>query len=117
MENKVVVIYCPGCKDRHYINIDPTRAQATWGFNGSLENPTFTPSLLVRTGKYVNPDYKRDIPAEDWVWFERSSIRCHSFITDGNINYLADCTHELKGQTIELPDVETPIPQYDLDLN
>ena len=31
---------------------------------------------------------------------------CHSFIKDGNIQYLNDCTHKLAGQTIEIPDWE-----------
>ena len=29
---------------------------------------------------------------------------CHSFVTDGKIRYLNDCTHHLKGQTVELLD-------------
>jgi len=27
---------------------------------------------------------------------------CHSFITDGQIKFLGDCTHELAGQTVAL---------------
>ena len=27
---------------------------------------------------------------------------CHSFVTDGKIQFLGDCTHELAGQTVEL---------------
>ena len=30
--------------------------------------------------------------------------RCHSFIRDGKIQYLNDCTHEFAGKTVELPD-------------
>jgi hypothetical protein len=33
---------------------------------------------------------------------------CHSHVTDGKIQYLSDCTHELTGQTIE---VEEPEPE------
>jgi hypothetical protein len=29
---------------------------------------------------------------------------CHSFVTNGKIQFLADCTHKLAGQTVELPD-------------
>jgi hypothetical protein len=57
-----------------------------WTFNGDLERPTFTPSLLV-TG-YLNADNPNGI--------------CHSFITDGQIRYLADSTHRLAGQTVDL---------------
>jgi hypothetical protein len=31
--------------------------------------------------------------------------RCHLFITDGKIEYLADCTHELAGKTVEMEEV------------
>jgi hypothetical protein len=30
---------------------------------------------------------------------------CHSFITDGFIQFLDDCTHPLAGQTVEIPDM------------
>ena len=29
---------------------------------------------------------------------------CHSFIRDGRIQFLGDCTHHLAGQTVDLPD-------------
>lgn len=32
--------------------------------------------------------------------------RCHSFIKDGKMQFLADSTHELSGKTVELFDVE-----------
>jgi hypothetical protein len=31
---------------------------------------------------------------------------CHSFITDGRIQFLGDCTHRLAGQTVPIPDWE-----------
>jgi hypothetical protein len=30
---------------------------------------------------------------------------CHSYVTDGKIRFLDDCTHELAGKTVELEDV------------
>ncbi len=27
---------------------------------------------------------------------------CHSFVTDGQIQFLGDCTHKLAGQTVPL---------------
>lgn len=71
---------CPGCNCVHTFN-------DTWGFNGDLDKPTVTPSILV-TGR-GEPNY-----------------RCHSFITDGKIQFLNDCSHELAGQTVEIPDDE-----------
>lgn len=59
-----------------------------------MDRPTFTPSILSTQNR---GDMK---------------FVCHSFITDGNIQFLADCTHELAGKTIPLPDLE---PEVDED--
>ncbi len=67
-----------------------------WSFNGDLERPTFQPSLLV--SGYLNERQPNGV--------------CHSFITDGRIQYLSDCTHEFAGKTIELPefgDYDSPV--------
>jgi hypothetical protein len=32
---------------------------------------------------------------------------CHYFIVDGRIRYCGDCQHELAGQTVDLPDLES----------
>jgi hypothetical protein len=50
-----------------------------WQWNGDRDKPTIRASILVR-GKTI----------------------CHSFITDGKIQFLPDCTHELSGKTVEL---------------
>ena len=95
----VVAIFCPGCKTTHHIYTKmPTSNGAVWGFNGDFEKPTFTPSLLVRTGKCIPGN-------ENWddEGYAEFNTRCHSFITDGRIQFLSDCTHELVGQTVDLP--------------
>lgn len=79
--------YCPGCKMDHYVNTNP-KIGATWTFNGDFEKPTFSPSLLVT---YPNGRLK--------------NRRCHSFIKNGMIQFLSDCSHELAGKTVELEDV------------
>ena len=80
--------HCPGCRGPQMI---PTAGPKAWGFNGSLEAPTFTPSILsTRTYGYSN-----------------EKLVCHSFVRDGKIEFLSDCTHSLAGQTVELKDVET----------
>ncbi|WP_080839959.1 DUF6527 family protein [Cohnella massiliensis] len=76
------IFECPGCGCMHY-------ADDRWQFNGNVEAPTFSPSIKVEVGRYPDPP---DI--------------CHSFVRDGKIQYLNDCTHELKGQTVELPNWE-----------
>jgi hypothetical protein len=78
---------CPGCNDWHVLK--------DWTFNGSLEKPTFTPSVLVHSHKALADDDVTVI----------MTPRCHSFVTDGRIQFLADSTHALSGQTVDLPDV------------
>ena len=56
-----------------------------WGWNGDAEKPTFTPSVLVR-----------------YNWSDGERV-CHSFVTDGQIQFLGDCTHALAGQTVDIP--------------
>jgi hypothetical protein len=79
--------YCPGCKQEHFIFDNETDSEASrgycWGFNKDFEKPTITPSVLVQWPNHA----------------------CHSFITDGKIQFLSDCTHELAGKTVELKDI------------
>lgn len=99
-----VAFWCPGCDSAHAIKTGP----GGWGWNGSAEWPTFTPSLLVRTGHHIpnNPN------AACWCTWnaehpeEPSPFKCgvcHSFIRDGQIQFLTDCTHALAGQTVSIP--------------
>ena len=77
--------HCPGCKRRHALpsnQHDPEDGGPSWEWNGDMDYPTFRPSVLVRWGK----------PA---------SI-CHSFVTNGMIEFLPDSTHALAGQTVPL---------------
>lgn len=94
-----LAFYCNGCKRVHAVNTNPNKL---WGFNGDLNKPTLTPSVLV---EYKHPKgYSNDNPAPlDWDGEWVTDI-CHSFVTDGKIQYLSDCTHELAGQMIELPE-------------
>lgn len=76
----VYCFHCPGCGNAH--PVDVTR----WTWNGSMEAPTFSPSLLCN--QHHEPS------------------RCHSFIADGKIQFLSDCWHPLAGQTVEIPEWE-----------
>jgi hypothetical protein len=83
--------WCQGCEDMHAIKIGRGEGPR-WGFNGNVDRPTFTPSVLVR---YSDPD--GELPDEV----------CHTFVTDGQVQFLADCTHQLAGQTLPFPDLPT----------
>lgn len=70
-----------------------------WQWNGDANRPTFSPSILVTWGEPSDVEGEFDDPAKD------QKRVCHSFVTDGRIQFLGDCTHQLKGQTVDLPEM------------
>lgn len=102
--------WCPGCEEIHGVWVSRA-VHPVWTWNGSLERPTLQPSILVTSGHYMT-HHKPGAPCwcthnaehPDDAWFNCS--RCHSFVTDGRIQFLGDCSHKLAGQTVDLPDVE-----------
>lgn len=80
--------WCPACNSnhpywvRHYVD----RPQGPlWTMTGDMNSPTFRASMLVtRPPGYV----------------------CHSFVTDGVMEYCPDCTHGLKGTRRPLDPVD-----------
>lgn len=98
---------CPGCEELHLLT-------TSWAFNGDLEKPTFSPSILVTSGHYGRGtppgncycDVHERIP--DWGDRGGKCIHCHSYIRDGQIQFLSDCNHALAGQTVDLPDFVLP---------
>jgi hypothetical protein len=72
-----VLFWCPGCDMPHAVD------KEIWTWNGDLERPTFYPSVLVEGGT--------------------DEIRCHSFVTVGEIEFLHDCSHKLRGRRVMLP--------------
>jgi len=100
-EGGLVLFQCPGCKCCHGPRVEGT-THPVWGWNGSLEAPTFTPSILVRGTVPVTDDEVERIMRGENV--EPKPLVCHSFVTDGKIQFLSDSTHELAGQTVEIPE-------------
>lgn len=93
-----VWFFCPGCKGYHRARVrmpnEPTKEeiddmqanrQGLWTWNNNEQLPTIRASILLGT--------------------ERPGQRCHSFVTDGQIVYCNDSEHALKGQTIDLPEI------------
>ncbi len=68
--------------------IIPLTGDHKWAWNGDTEKPTLSPSILTRgedaDGKHV----------------------CHSFVREGKVEFLSDCSHEFAGQTLDLLEVE-----------
>lgn len=87
---------CPGCQSEHRIiakwGATSGKTSPLWSFNGNLESPTFNPSLLVRWEF-----------TEEKHGFSEKHV-CHSFIRDGKIEFLSDCTHALAGKTVPMED-------------
>ncbi|SDI15562.1 DUF6527 family protein [Pseudomonas panipatensis] len=75
-----------GVRNKKAGNIDYNPRNA---WNGDVDRPTFAPSVLVT-----------------YPWGpEQMQVRCHSFVRDGRIEFLSDCTHALAGQTVNLPEI------------
>lgn len=109
LEGGIVSFRCVGCNDNHVVKIG---GDGAWQFNGDGDRPTFLPSVLVRWPKMTakgRADYAAwcadGYPKRETKAFETTEAICHSFVTDGRIQFLADCTHELAGQTVDLPDL------------
>jgi hypothetical protein len=88
----LLTFFCPGCQRRHMINHGGGDGPQ-WAWNGDYERPTFVPSVLVT---YSGADAGTN-GAPPGV--------CHSFVTNGQVQFLGDCTHPLVGQTVDLPDI------------
>ena len=58
-----------------------------WSWNGDVDKPTLKPSILTRAS-----------------WAGEPFI-CHSFVNNGKVQFLNDCTHEFAGQTLDLMEV------------
>lgn len=102
IQGNQVAFWCPGCDEAHAIQ----HGENGWTWDGNVETPTFSPSILIRGGHYVDGkhpcwcDYNREHP-DDQVKFGCGV--CHSFVKDGQIQFLGDCTHSLAGQTVPIP--------------
>ena len=108
LEGGNVSFKCPGCGDWHVLNVKGD-GRPRWTYNGNADAPTFSPSVNYRTGHHVSGhtgDCWCNWTDEDGEPSGFSCVICHSFVTDGTIRFLNDCTHELAGQTVDLPDLE-----------
>ena len=94
--------WCPGCDSAHVVS-------DAWQVD--TETATIVPSVLVHSTKHlIDPELNGaalTAPANI-----TTSPQCHSFITAGQIQFLGDSTHELSGQTVELPDWISALNEY-----
>lgn len=85
---KTLLFYCAGCGMAHQVWVG-TGPGPRWGWNGDANKPSFTPSVLGTSGLIASDGGPRPLV-------------CHSFVTDGRIQYLSDSTHALAGKTVDL---------------
>ena len=105
-----LMFWCPGCEypdedgepqeGAHMLPVNSAVKTPQWTWNGSLEAPTLSPSILTRQ------EHKRR--RVDGVSTDVGLFVCHSFMVDGQMQFLGDCTHALAGQTVPLP----PLPDW-----
>lgn len=87
---------CPGCAEMHnndgihMLPVNTTDHSPSWTFDGNLDKPTLSPSILTGKG---GPQI------------------CHSFLVGGEFQFLGDSTHQFAGQTVPMPD----LPQWCVD--
>ncbi|HEX3800245.1 MAG TPA: hypothetical protein VH413_16235 [Verrucomicrobiae bacterium] len=87
-----------------------------WTWNGDCEKPTLKPSVLLTSGHFAKEfdaskdtcwcKYNKEHPNETPVFH---CFRCHTWINDGIAQFLDDCTHAFRGQSVELLEVELPV--------
>ena len=87
------IFKCPGCQYHHRIRVkingQALLPEPVWDWNGSEDHPTCSPSIHFLTGDG-----------------QGNNVACHSFVRDGKIQFLSDCTHSLANQTVEIPEWE-----------
>ena len=91
---QALMFVCPGCVEEytkntgstglHILAVNSLSKSPSWNFDGNLELPTLSPSILTRHGE---------------------GRVCHSFLKAGMFEFLTDCTHSLAGQKVLIPDL------------
>ena len=104
--SNILAFWCPGCGATHAVAVGQQPAGHAWGWNSDVQKPTFTPSILAKGNKQCmekdgswTGEWERDAQGNPVPYV------CHSFVTDGRIQFLGDCTHALAGQTVDLPEM------------
>lgn len=104
-EDNGLLFWCPGCDTAHQIHHGKGPGPR-WGWNHDVETPTFSPSVLVRWSQWTppgtTPEIREKIKKGEIQQVEVQHV-CHSFVKDGQIQFLGDCTHALANRTVDLP--------------
>lgn len=83
-----IIHWCPACHDVHAIPVVRGCAyEKAWEWDGDIIAPTIAQSVLISS-------------AEGFVYRRR---HCHYFLKAGEIEFLPDCAHALRGLKVPLP--------------
>jgi len=93
LEYDALMFWCPGCEHvdeeggrhggLHMLAVNSSVTSPQWDWDGNLELPTLSPSILSRTDTLV----------------------CHSFLKQGVFEFLGDCTHQHANTKVPIPDL------------
>jgi hypothetical protein len=78
--------FCPGCDHPHVFY---TAGPVVWAFDNNRDAPTFAPSLRNTCDNHPDPKQRN----------------CHLNLTAGKLHFHGDCTHDLAGRIVDLPDL------------
>ena len=82
-----LMFVCPGCdldgSGLHILPVNTDVKSPAWDWNGDVDKPTLSPSILTKHGDFI----------------------CHSYLKDGVFEFLSDSTHALAGQKVPIPDL------------
>ena len=85
-------VYCPACSRSHrFIVENEANPGYAWEFNGNEDSPTFHPSIRVHCSPW-------EVGGKSW--------QCHSYLKNGEWDFLDDSTHEVRGKVpmIDFPE-------------
>jgi len=91
-----LMFVCPGCVSNdgtgiHLLPVNSSEKSPSWDWDGNLDAPTLSPSILTHTKPYVDG---------------KGTGVCHSFLKAGIFEFLTDSTHGYSGKSVaggELP--------------
>ena len=88
--NVRLVFFCPACQSEHRVQVAVKQGGSgpVWDWNGSEEEPTLTQTFSLTIDNLTG--------ASPYV--------CESVITEGQIKFTQDSTHEMAGEMAPLPD-------------
>lgn len=78
--------WCPGCDAPHFFVLqgpDDQLPARTFRYNGDIDKPTFVPC--------------QNVPTPDGAGV------CHYYLSNGELQFMGDCTHAFRNRTVPLP--------------